>query len=114
MRQAHGASVGGLRRRFAAAACMRPSQGAIDRQPAGDRFAAGFLEAALEQPRLLQRSAFSNRTPSAVRPRRRLRLSSSAVALPIKFISSNWRSGMFSACLVTPSRASSSFTLRPG
>uniref|UniRef100_UPI001F55C3F4 MarR family winged helix-turn-helix transcriptional regulator n=1 Tax=Pseudomonas aeruginosa TaxID=287 RepID=UPI001F55C3F4 len=25
-------------------------------------------------------------------------------ALPIKFISSNWRSGMFSACLVTPSR----------
>lgn len=53
MRQAHGASVGGLRRRFAAAACMRPSQGAIDRQPAGDRFAAGFLEAALEQPRLL-------------------------------------------------------------
>ncbi|WP_242506811.1 MarR family transcriptional regulator, partial [Pseudomonas aeruginosa] len=40
-------------------------------------------------------SAFSNRTPSAVRPRRRLRLSSSAGGRPGKVYSRNWGHGGF-------------------
>ena len=43
-----------------------------------------------------------------------MRLSSAGATLSTSFISINWRSGVFSACLLTPSTLSSSLTLSSG